>query len=221
MARLICACNAPTNSLKAASPRRAVSSVGRAPRLHRGCREFESLTAHHFIKTIQRFSCKKYKLAMMARRDAAYLAPIALRLEHLPPAAWPACPGALTAAAGAIPSGPASHSRCAFIYLHPPEGSHCASEPPGKRQAHQCAEARSLCAPARADPTRPGPARPVESIHRIDARATGQIRLIGRVSKKRHTSWFSVLDFTVCAPYISATSRRQQIADGSGCSSVG
>ncbi len=26
---------------------RAVSSVGRAPRLHRGCREFEPLTAHH------------------------------------------------------------------------------------------------------------------------------------------------------------------------------
>ncbi|EGE55695.1 hypothetical protein RHECNPAF_8900111 [Rhizobium etli CNPAF512] len=29
----------------------AISSVGRAPRLHRGCREFESLIAHHF------FSC--------------------------------------------------------------------------------------------------------------------------------------------------------------------
>lgn len=28
--------------------RRAISSVGRAPRLHRGCREFESLIAHHF-----------------------------------------------------------------------------------------------------------------------------------------------------------------------------
>ena len=27
--------------------RRAISSVGRAPRLHRGCREFESLIAHH------------------------------------------------------------------------------------------------------------------------------------------------------------------------------
>ncbi len=27
---------------------RAISSVGRAPRLHRGCREFESLIAHHF-----------------------------------------------------------------------------------------------------------------------------------------------------------------------------
>jgi hypothetical protein len=26
---------------------RAISSVGRAPRLHRGCREFESLIAHH------------------------------------------------------------------------------------------------------------------------------------------------------------------------------
>lgn len=31
--------------------RRAISSVGRAPRLHRGCREFESLIAHHFLKT--------------------------------------------------------------------------------------------------------------------------------------------------------------------------
>lgn len=28
---------------------RAISSVGRAPRLHRGCREFESLIAHHFL----------------------------------------------------------------------------------------------------------------------------------------------------------------------------
>ena len=28
---------------------RAISSVGRAPRLHRGCREFESLIAHHFF----------------------------------------------------------------------------------------------------------------------------------------------------------------------------
>ncbi|ABC90400.1 hypothetical conserved protein [Rhizobium etli CFN 42] len=27
----------------------AISSVGRAPRLHRGCREFESLIAHHFF----------------------------------------------------------------------------------------------------------------------------------------------------------------------------
>lgn len=28
---------------------RAISSVGRAPRLHRGCREFESLIAHHSL----------------------------------------------------------------------------------------------------------------------------------------------------------------------------
>ena len=28
-------------------PRRVISSVGRAPRLHRGCREFESLITHH------------------------------------------------------------------------------------------------------------------------------------------------------------------------------
>ena len=27
---------------------RAISSVGRAPRLHRGCRRFESVIAHHF-----------------------------------------------------------------------------------------------------------------------------------------------------------------------------
>lgn len=27
--------------------RRAISSVGRAPRLHRGCRQFESVIAHH------------------------------------------------------------------------------------------------------------------------------------------------------------------------------
>lgn len=30
--------------------RRALSSVGRAPRLHRGCRGFESLSAHHFFR---------------------------------------------------------------------------------------------------------------------------------------------------------------------------
>lgn len=28
---------------------RAISSVGRAPRLHRGCRGFKSLIAHHII----------------------------------------------------------------------------------------------------------------------------------------------------------------------------
>ena len=33
--------------------RRAISSVGRAPRLHRGCREFESLIAHHFLLSSQ------------------------------------------------------------------------------------------------------------------------------------------------------------------------
>ncbi len=27
----------------------AISSAGRAPRLHRGCREFESLIAHHLF----------------------------------------------------------------------------------------------------------------------------------------------------------------------------
>lgn len=32
--------------------RRAISSVGRAPRLHRGCREFESLIAHHSPKML-------------------------------------------------------------------------------------------------------------------------------------------------------------------------
>ena len=30
--------------------RRAISSVGRAPRLHRGCRRFESVIAHHFLR---------------------------------------------------------------------------------------------------------------------------------------------------------------------------
>lgn len=30
---------------------RAISSAGRAPRLHRGCREFESLIAHHYFYT--------------------------------------------------------------------------------------------------------------------------------------------------------------------------
>ena len=31
---------------------RAISSVGRAPRLHRGCRRFESVIAHHFSRCI-------------------------------------------------------------------------------------------------------------------------------------------------------------------------
>lgn len=38
---------------------RAISSVGRAPRLHRGCREFESLIAHHFsnLKLLKCLRC--------------------------------------------------------------------------------------------------------------------------------------------------------------------
>ena len=32
--------------------RRAISSVGRAPRLHRGCRRFESVIAHHFLPRV-------------------------------------------------------------------------------------------------------------------------------------------------------------------------
>ena len=41
--------------------RRAVSSAGRAPRLHRGCREFESLTAHH---------CSSVRKAVLRTIDA-------------------------------------------------------------------------------------------------------------------------------------------------------
>src|SRR5690606_7394674 len=35
---------------------RAISSVGRAPRLHRGCRQFESVIAHHFLPISLTFS---------------------------------------------------------------------------------------------------------------------------------------------------------------------
>ena len=41
------ACKREANPLKTTPLERAISSAGRAPRLHRGCREFESLIAHH------------------------------------------------------------------------------------------------------------------------------------------------------------------------------
>ncbi len=54
---------------------RAISSVGRAPRLHRGCREFESLIAHHFSslhpKVSWRPSCRLAVLRQCAFPTAA------------------------------------------------------------------------------------------------------------------------------------------------------
>lgn len=48
---------------------RAISSVGRAPRLHRGCREFESLIAHHLTCRIVtgRFTGKAIDVRGLAR----------------------------------------------------------------------------------------------------------------------------------------------------------
>ena len=42
---------------------RAVSSAGRAPRLHRGGRRFDPVTAHHFLQCLTPFSssCIKVK----------------------------------------------------------------------------------------------------------------------------------------------------------------
>ena len=43
--------------------RRAVSSVGRAPRLHRGCREFEPLTAHQPRSSLRVAGCLRGRTA--------------------------------------------------------------------------------------------------------------------------------------------------------------
>lgn len=56
---------------------RAISSVGRAPRLHRGCREFESLIAHHFsdLKLLMclalRSGWRVFALSIWSQNEAA------------------------------------------------------------------------------------------------------------------------------------------------------
>lgn len=49
--------------------RRAISSVGRAPRLHRGCREFESLIAHHFPRRFKYHPSNRDPSCLLSRCD--------------------------------------------------------------------------------------------------------------------------------------------------------
>lgn len=53
---------------------RAISSVGRAPRLHRGCRRFDPFIAHHFSSDIPFFQRHKLREASFNGRGALWMA---------------------------------------------------------------------------------------------------------------------------------------------------
>lgn len=64
--------------------RRAISSVGRAPALHAGCRQFEPVIAHHFViqNVALPFGAENYTTVQMILFDQ--VSPFDLARQNIP-----------------------------------------------------------------------------------------------------------------------------------------
>lgn len=175
--------------------RRAVSSVGRAPRLHRGCREFESLTAHH--------SARCQRDPNLARKSPGFFVSCGAR----------SCTGNLSQGRQPM-EGEGARANL-------PGRTHFATSGPDAGILALAVD--NLLPEKRFLPdkifSRLRKRRLFTSENRGFRKGSAQVFAL---SEKPHRTLFQVLDFPLSAPYTTPTSCRPHgLRERSGCSSVG